>query len=191
MLDREADLGPRHRKAPNHVETGGIFGSRAAQELTPGGDALEQSLHPHPRAGGQRGGAFLDQRAVVDDSAPPLAAAHPAFEGEARNAGDRGQRFAAKTERCDAFDRARFPQRFGQFRRGVAFERQGHALGIHATAVVDHLDPVDPARREPHRNPASPCIDSVFDQFLQCGGGPLDHLARGDPVDEVRGQAAY
>jgi hypothetical protein len=45
----------------------------------------------------------------------------------------------------------------------------------------------EPARQA-HGNVLRPGIDRVLDQFLERRSGPLDHLARGDAVDEVSGR---
>ena len=69
---------------------------------------------PHPR------------RAVIDLDSPAIGAPHPAFEGQPRHAGDRGQRLAAEAEAGDPLDgvaravwRWRGARAPGAFRPGV------------------------------------------------------------------------
>ncbi len=186
MFDRETDVGPRHCEPLDHVETRSELAAGRAQELAARGHALEQSLDAHPRPWRNRGGAFRYDHTVIDHARPALAPAQPALKRHPRDAGDRRQRLAAKAERADVFDRL-----VGKLRRGVPLERERHVGGRHPTAVVGHFDQVGAPARQPHRYPRSPCIDRVFDQFLQRAGGPFDHFTGSDTIDEMFGQAAY
>ena len=78
----------------------------------------------------------------------------------------------------------------GQLRCGVAFQRQRDFIGPHAAAVIGHFDQVQPALREAHGDVGRAGIDRVLDQFLERGGRPFDHFARGDAIDEFLWQAA-
>ena len=186
MLQGESDVGAGHGQPLHDIETGGIFGAGAAQELAPGGDLGEQALDADAGAGGQRRRALACPGAMVDCDPPAVAAARPAFERQARHAGDRRQRLAAEAEARDPVDRA-----VGQLRGRVALERQGHVGGRHAAAVVDHLDEVDAAAGQPDRDRPRARVQSIFDQFLQGAGRPLDHLAGGDAINQFGGQQRY
>jgi hypothetical protein len=130
--------------------------------------------------------ALLDQHAIVDDSPPAVRAAHPALDRQPRDARDRGQRFAAKTERFDCFDRI-----VGQLGGGVSFERERDLGGAHPAAVVRHLDPRQTALAQGDRDPQRSRVDRILDQFLERTGGAFDHLAGSDAVDQMLWQAAY
>ncbi len=186
MLDREGQLGPRHRETLHHVEARGIFGSRRPQEFAPRRHALEQRLDANPRPRRQRGRPLGDARAIVDRERPALLPADPALERQPRDAGDRGQRLAAKAERRDAFDR--IVRKLGS---RVALERQRHFRGTHRASVVSDLDQVATAAGKTYGDPGGARVDRVFHQFLQCAGGSFDDFSRGNPIDEMFGQAAY
>jgi hypothetical protein len=186
MLDREGDVGPRHGEALHHVEAGGIFGARRAQELAARGDAGEQLLDADARARRQRGGAFGDHGAVIDDAAPALGTAHPAFETHPRDAGDRGQGLAAKAQRRDLVDLV-----IGQLGGGVALQCERHIGRRHAAAVVGHFDEIGAAAGQFHGDPGGPGIDCVFDQFFQRAGRAFDHFSRCNSVDKMFGETAY
>ncbi len=73
----------------------------------------------------------------------------------------------------------------------VPLEREAHVGWLHSAAVVRHLDQLEPAGNQPDPYASRAGIESVFKQFLKSARGPLDHLARGDAIDEVRGQPSY
>src|SRR5262249_52484546 len=60
----------------------------------------------------------------------------------------------------------------------------------HALAVVDHGDEAAAAFLQGDDDAPGPRIDGVLDQFLDRTRGPLDHLARGDAVDQGGREAA-
>ncbi len=62
--------------------------------------------------------------------------------------------------------------------------------GVHAGAVVGHLDAVDAAAVERDGDAGGAGVERVLDQFLHRGGGAFDHLAGGDAVDGVGGEDA-
>ena len=72
VLQHKAHFGPRHRQAAHDIETGGIFAARGSQEFAPRGDFAKQVFSFDPGAGGQGGGAFVHQRAMIDHPAPAL-----------------------------------------------------------------------------------------------------------------------
>ena len=57
-------------------------------------------------------------------------------------------------------------------------------LGIHADAVVADPNQRASAAFDAYLDPLGAGIDRVLDEFLDGRGRPLDHLARGDAVDE-------
>ena len=55
-------------------------------------------------------------------------------------------------------------------------------------AVVGDPDQVGPARFDLDIDPLGERIDTVLHQLFDDAGGPLDHLARGDLVEDGRGK---
>ena len=186
MLDRKANVGPRHRKTFYDIDASGIFAARRAEELAARRDFFEQPFDQDTRPRGERMRAFIDQRAIIDHAHPALAARDPAFDRHPRDAGNRGQGLAAKTHRRHGFDGVG-----RQFRCGVAFESQSDVARSHAAAIITDFNAVGATRREPHVDPRCPGINRVFDQFFERGRRALDNLARCDAINQVFGQAAY
>ena len=192
MIEREGDIGPRHRQSPYRIEARGIFRARAAQEFAAGRHLVEQSLDPHPGAGRKRCRPLARRNAMIDRQPPAptsvigAAISSPTLDRHLRHARDRRQRLAAKAEAGDILDPV-----VGQFRRRMTLDRQAHVVGAHPRSVVAHLDQLEPAGRQPDRNAPRARIERIFDQFLQCARGPFDHLARGDSIDELQGQPSY
>src|SRR4051812_34304103 len=98
MVEREADVAPRHGQALHDIEAGAIFGPWRAQELAPGGHLVEQAFDPNSRAGWKRRRTFALWSTMIDDDLPTVLAGNPAFDGNPSDACDRRQRFAAKAE---------------------------------------------------------------------------------------------
>ena len=69
-------------------------------------------------------------------------------------------------------------------------EGQREVVGRHPLAVVGDADEVLPAPLDRHVDPRRPGVDGVLQQFLDHARRPLDHLARGDLVDDRRRQLA-
>ena len=186
VFQHEAHVGPRHGQAADDVEAGGIFGAGGTEELAAGRDAGKQVRHADAGARRQCGGSVQHHVAVIDHPLPPLGmASGPALDGQPGDAGDRRQGLAAETQGGDQLDRL-----VGQLGRGVALQRERHLRPVHAAAVIRDLDQVESATGQPHRDLPRPGIDRVLDQLLQGGRRTLDHLARGDAVDQGLRQAA-
>ena len=186
MIEREPDVAPRHRQPLHRVEAGGIFGARAAQELAAGGHLVEQPLDPDPRAGRKRGRPLPRPLAMIDLDSPAVGAAHAALQRQPRHAGDRGQRLAAEAEAGDPVDRV-----VRQLRRRMPLQREAHLVRAHPGTVVGDLDQLEPAGVKPHRDLFAPGIERVFHKFFERACRTLDHLARGDAIDELGRQPSY
>ncbi len=191
-LERESNIGPRHREAADHVEAGGIFAAGRAQELAARGHLGEQLLDPHPRSRRQGGGLVRQQRAVIDHPPPAFSCAQfAAIDGQPCDAGDGGQRLAAKAERRHQLDCAVRPdQGIGQLRGRMAFERQCHGFGRHPAAVVHHLDPGKAAFGQHHPDSPRTRVDRVLDKLFERRSRAFDHLARGNAVHQSGREAA-
>ena len=186
VFEREANIGASHRKTFHYIHARGIFGARRAQEFAASRHSIEQMLDANARTGRQRCRPLPRQHAVVDHALPAIRAADPAFERQPGNAGDRGQRLAAKAQ-C----RHRLDRLVGQLRGRMPFERQRHIVASHAATVVHNFYKIDATAFQSHRNPARAGVDRVFNQFLQRTGGPFHHFTGGDTIDELFGEAAY
>ena len=110
------------------------------RNLRRAGTRANSVLDPDPGARRQRGRPLSLDRAVVDDARQPSAPRDPALQRQPRDAGDRGQRLAAETQRGDRLDLL-----VGKLGGGVALERERHLGGRHAAAVVGDLDPAGAA----------------------------------------------
>ena len=115
-----------------------------------------------------------------------VAVAFARGQGEPADAGDAGQRFAAKTHRGDG------RQILGalDFAGGVAFEAEQRVVAAHAGAVVGHADEAASAGLNFDGDSRRLGVEGVFNQFLHDAGGALDHFAGGDLVGDVFGQQA-
>ena len=109
----------------------------------------------------------------------------PTFYRQPRDAGDGGQRLAAKAQCDDLLDIL-----IRQLGRGVPLQREGDSLWRHAATIVGHLDALQPAVGQADGDVAGAGIHRVFHQLLQRGGGALHHLASGDAVNQGVWQAA-
>ena len=133
-------------------------------------------------AGRRRGRPHRPLQAEIDgDGRAGRRARRARHDRQARHGADGGQRLAAEAEGGDGEQVA-----VRQLRGGVALDGEVEIGRRHAAAVVDDADQPAAAALDRHRNAAGAGIDGVLDEFLDGGGGPLDHLARGDAVDEDR-----
>jgi hypothetical protein len=73
----------------------------------------------------------------------------------------------------------------------MAFQRQRHIVARHAAAIVGDFDQIEATRGQTHRNLRSPCINGVFDQFLQRTGWSFYHFTGSDAVDERVWKPSY
>ena len=186
MVEREGYVGPCHRQPLHDIDAGGIFAARTAEKFGTGGHTGEQSLDFDARSRRQRSRTIGNNIAIIDSARPPFPASDSTLDGQPRNARNRGQRLATKAHRADILD-----ELIGQFRRGVAFERQSDVARVHPAPVVDDLNPVDPATRQNHRNPRGSGIYGVLDKLFQRCRRTFDNLASGDAIDQMWWQAAY
>ena len=72
----------------------------------------------------------------------------------------------------------------------MPFQRQPHAFGVHAVAVVFDPDQGFAALAQQDRNPVRPGVDGVFHQLFDHTRRAVHDLARRDLVGQRVGQAA-
>jgi len=72
----------------------------------------------------------------------------------------------------------------------MARQRQGQLVAGDAAPVVAHPQQPQSALLDLDLDLPGAGVDGVLDQFLDRRGGPLDDLAGGDLVDELRRQGA-
>ena len=103
-----------------------------------------------------------------------------AGQRQARDGGDRSQRFAAKAKRGDAFE---VVER-GDLRRGVAGQREREFILGDAAAVVADADQLDAAFFELDLDGLTAGVERVLKQLLEHGGWAFNDLAGGDLADQ-------
>ena len=91
-----------------------------------------------------------------------------------------GKRLAAEAERADVEQVV-----VGQLRGGVALDREREIVARHADAVVADADQPAAAAVGQNLDAGRAGIEGVLHQFLDDARRPLDHLARGDAVDDA------
>ena len=72
----------------------------------------------------------------------------------------------------------------------MAVQRQRQFRGRHPLAIVADADQSHPAALDVDLDAARPGIQGVLEEFLHHRGGTLDHLTRGDLVNEFAGKYA-
>ena len=176
----EGDGGMGHREPAQRVGDVARFGARLLQELQARRRRKEELAHLDARAGRMRRRPRLALGAAFDVEAPGgVGAGRPRGEDEAADRGDRGQRLAAEAEGPDIAQIV-----VGQLGGAVALDGQRHLLARHADAVVDHREEAAAALLQDDGDAMGAGVDRVLDQLLDRTRRTLDHLARGDAVDQ-------
>jgi len=188
MGQREAHVRPRQRKPLEGFFAVGVFGRRAAQEFAPCRCIEVQVGHFDDRSDGNGGGLGCRARVTAGFHFPcARAAGRPAGEAEMRDGGDTGQRLAAKAQA--GYTLEIFQRRY--LAGGVTGKRERKVILGDAAAVVGNADLPDAAIGQLCRDFRRSGVEAVFQQFLEGGGGPVDHFASGDLADQEVGQGAY
>ena len=143
-----------------------------------------------PNGGARRGAAGFHARqlaAVYPDARRGHVRLASRHQVQARHRRDAGQRLAAEAEGRQVVE-----IRQGRYLAGrVAREALHRVVVVHADAVVIHLDQLDAALLHRHLDGLRPCIQGVFEQFLDDGSRALDHLAGGYMIDHAIGQRLH
>ena len=183
---REGDVGPAHRQAAHHLADRFALAAVALEEFEPRRGGVEEIAHLDPRAGAERAGLHARLVAAVDrDRQGVRLAGVPRGDGEPRDRADRGQGLAAEAERADVEQVV-----VGQLRGGVALDRQLEIVAGHAGAVVADANEPAAAAVGHDLDMVRAGVEGVLDQLLDHARRALDHLARGDAVDDAFGELA-
>ena len=182
----KARLRTGEREPAHDLGAGLRFASVGLEEFQPRRRRREEIARLDARSPGMRGRTRRAFDAVLDAHLEGLRrAARAGADFEPRNRGDRRQRLAAKPQRRDRREIA-----VGNFRGGVTLDREREIVGVHAEAVVADPDQASPARLDRDVDARRAGVERVLDQLLDRRRRPLDHLARGDAVDQQRVEAA-
>ncbi len=182
----EGDVGPAHGQAAHHVANRFALAAIALEEFEPRRRCIEQVAHLDAGAFAERAGPDLRLLAGVDRDRPGVRLAGvPSGDGETRDRTDRGQGFAAEAERADVEQVV-----VGQLRGGVALDREREIVTGHAGAIIADTNQSAAAAVGQNLDARRARIESVLDQFLHDACRALDHLARGDAVDDAFGELA-
>jgi hypothetical protein len=169
----------------HHLRDVPELGRRPLDELAPGGGVEEEVSDLDGRAGVAGGGLGVgDRPAAVVDLVRRVGAGRAGEDPRVGDRPDAGQGLAAEAHRADAEQVVVVAELAGRVRR----ERQRQVLRRDAVAVVDDADQRPPAVLHLDQDVGRAGVDRVLDQLLHDRRRPLDHLARGDAVDQGRGQ---
>ena len=183
VREREVDVRMGEREPREGFGGVAHFGLGGAEELVPHRRVEEQVPHFDRGADGAADGGDRPGLAADDFEFGAVGGlGGAAANGEPADFGDRGQRFAAEAERADV------EQIVGlaDFARGVAGDRERQLVDFDAAAIVGHADQLAAPLLYRHVDPRRAGVDGVLQQLLQDAGRALDHLARGDLVDDAR-----
>src|SRR5690606_27608131 len=182
-LQPKLDVEPREREAAHDgVDVRRLRAGRA-HELTPGRSVVEEIPHLDGRAARVRGRTHVAELpAVRGDTKAAVGPGRPRRQDEARYRRDARQRLAAEPHRDE---RLEIVERRDLARR-VPGQRERQLVRLDARAVVAHAD--QPGAAVLDLDVDTPCagVERVLDELLHDGRGPLDHLAGGDLIDELR-----
>ena len=178
----EVELRADESLAGDGLEAVAELGLDAAQELATRGHVEEQRADGDLGAGRRTRGRHVQQLAALDaDACAGLGVPRAGEDLELGHARDARDGLAAEAERRHAKEIVLVQNLAG----GVPFEAHHRVGAAHAAAVVYDADEVAPAGLQVHAEGGRPGIERVLDELLHDGRGALDHLARGDLVDQV------
>ena len=182
---RERDGGIGERVVLDQTRNAAELRRGRLEELAPRRQIIEKILDDHRRAGTQRHrrdaghAVFIVQRSAFGQFGAT------AVDFEVTDGADAAQRFAAIPQRGNRLEVRLAADLAG----GVFFHRQGQFFRDDAAAVVLHGDQHLAALPQFHVDGRRAGVEAVFDQFLDDGKRPLDHLAGGDLARKPVGQS--
>ena len=176
-----------HRQPLDRIGRGQRLRPVGFEELEPAPGVAAKRSRASTRAptGAAQGSIALFLPSSTTSFKPVGAPVRAGADFEPRHRGDRGQRLAAEAEGRDRGQVA-----VGNFRRRVPLDAQSEIRFVHAAPVVDDADQPSPAGLDRDLDRLRPGVERVLDQFLDRRRRPLDHLARGDAVDDKRIETA-
>ncbi len=164
------------------------FGRIRFEKFSPRRNAVEKIGDADGRARGQAGGLHVDKFSTSKFEARAFGFRFVArFKQQARDGGNRGERFAAKAERRDG------KQIVGgaEFACRVALEGQQRVVVRHAVAIVDDADHPLAADFGFNANRLGTGVERVFKQLFDDRRGAFDYFARSDFIRHRLRQYAY
>ena len=182
VRQRKGHIRPCQRDAAHHFGAMAEFGLIGLQKFAPSRGIEIQVLHINSRAGRTRGGRCAAGRCA--GNFPGVGGIQGArSQRQLRHRGDRGQRFAPKTQRGNVFQivqRSNF---------GCRMTRQGqrHLLRCDAASIVSDSDALDAALFQPYGDVGGTGVERVFEQLFDHGRGTFHHFAGGDLGDQLVG----
>src|SRR5690606_20577683 len=182
---REVDVEPREREPRDQLLDLRALGARRAQEAPPRRRVEEQVAHlddgARRAAAGPQGS---DRTALATDLVTGLAVPGPRADRRPADRADRRERLAAEAEARDVVEVAQL----GQLARRMADEGELEVLRLEARAVVGDPDRLAAAVLDLDDDARRTGVQAVLDELLDDRERPLDHLAGGDLVDDLRRQ---
>ncbi len=162
------------------------FGARLLQKFQPRGRRLEQIADLDPRALLDRGGLGGDLAPRIDFNRPRfIRICRPAGNNQPCDRSDRRQGLTTKAKGENGLQAA-----IGQFGGRMAFDRELQIRPAHAAPIVGDGNQALTAFFDGDVDAGGAGVDGVFQQLLDGGSRALDHLARGDAIDQRFRQAA-
>ena len=186
MPEDEMNIGVRNREPDDSLGNMAELGQRPFEEFPPYRSVEEEVPHldrcaaPH-----SAGGRFRKGLPPLD---PQFGAMFGAFGTAADNQladlGDRGERFAAESERADAEKVVGL----ADFAGGMLRDGEFQLFGAHSAAVVGDADQVASRLFDIDFDLFGAGVERVFDDLFDNARRPFDDLAGGDFIDQGRGQ---
>jgi hypothetical protein len=178
VAQREGDLGPRQRHAPQHFVAVRVFGRFRLEKFASRRGVVVEIGDLDHRAGGECGG--LDVGGIAAQTEGMRLRRMTTRNRDPRDGCNRGQRLAAKSVAGDAFEVIEA----GDLARRMPAQCQRQVVGRDAAAVVGDADQAHAAFFELHVDLRGAGVEAVFQQFLEHRGRALHHLAGRDLADQ-------
>ena len=161
------------------------LGGLATEEFAAGGGVEEEVADGDGGAGRQAGIFDAEDIAAGDlEAGADFVVGGAGVERKAGDGGDGGQGFSAEAERGDGEEVVGGAELGGS----VALEGEERVVAAHTVAVVYDADELAAAGFDFDADARGVCVEGVFEEFLDYGGGTLNHLARGDLVGYLVGE---
>ena len=177
----------RQRDRFQRISHSRCFRSFTAQKLASRRNVVEERAHFNDGALPRRSRSRHSHDAAIDAEFRAFnRAALAGTQAKTRHAGNRGQRFTAKTQcayRREIFTRAHLA-------RCVRRNRERQFIARNSTTIVTHANEFRSTAFDFHENAARTSINCVLDEFLHHACRSLHHFACSDLIDEFRREHA-